>query len=250
MATFDYHPDALANDFLLFGGDIRQTEGWRELFAKGPPLSAITMKPAEESLDSVNKALAEIVVKRNTVVPSSRLWLFVTHGCWQNDTRIVDYWKMWKYLGRQKIDWPESDRGAEIAIRSPRRVRYATTALVTDATLRNAGHIMFNEFATSFLLMSESDFPSESSVHGLFDASFSMSRDGYHETYADWGRLLKCMAEQGNVIVKRAGLFDEFAWSLDTLRTAGHTESSLIGGQASMVAAHVWRTLSRRDQAQ
>ena len=215
MPAPQYHRDALANEFTLFCDDIRRVDSWKEVFSQGPAVSALTVKPNERSLHGTIEASQDVLIKGRSGVPDYRMWLFLTSQSWQDDTRLASYWKIWKGLSREGIAWPEALRGPEHAVRAPRRVRYTTTALVTDVEFRDAMTILFQISLDSFILISASDFLSESSVSELFDSAFSVLDDGHHETRVNWGRLIQSRASQDDVIIKRASLFDEFAWSVD-----------------------------------
>lgn len=215
MLTTQYHSDALANDFALFCDDVRRIAAWRGLFAHGPPISALTINPSEGSLESIAEASKSILLARHGRHVGPHLWMFVADGPWQDDTRVASYWKLWRYLGREGIIWPESQRGAEIAAHSPNRIRYASTGLVDGTTFDAAMAIPFRRLCTSFMLVSADDFLSEASVFSLFETAFPRLADGSPETHVDWGRLIQFRAARGDIIIKRAGLFDEFAWSVD-----------------------------------
>lgn len=215
MLTTQYHPDALANDFALFCDDVRRIEGWRDLFSQGPPVSAMTIVPNEASLESIVEASRSILFANHGRNVESIIWVFLADGPWQDNTRLTNYWKIWRYLEQEGIDWPEDRKGPEIAFRSANHIRYATTGVVNSDNFGVAMTIMFQLVSTSFMLISSDSLASKSSIQRLFDSAFSRLDDGIAETHVDWGRLIKLRAIQGDVIIKRAGLFDESAWSLD-----------------------------------
>jgi hypothetical protein len=215
MPTIRYHSDALADDFVLFCDDVRRIDAWRKLFADGLAISAMTIKPSDSSLRGTIEASRDILIGRRATPPNSRLWMFLTSPSWQEDTRLTNYWGIWKRLGRNGVTWPEAFRGPEIAVRAPHGVRYVTAGLVGDAEFSKAVTILFQNLVASFLVISADNLLSKSSILTLFDSSFSVVTDGNYETNLNWGRLIHARALQGDVIAKRASLFDEFAWSLD-----------------------------------
>ncbi len=215
MPTTQYHADALANDFALFCDDVRQIAIWRDLFAHGPPVSGLTITPSQGSLESIVEASRSVLLAGHHPRAGSHLWMFLADGPWQDDTRLANYWKIWRYLRREGIAWPESQKGPEIVSRSGSCVRYASTGLVDSTNFGPAMTIAFRRLCASFMLVSADDFLSEPGVLGLFNTAFSRLTDGSAETHVDWGRLIQFRAARGDVIIKRAGLFDEFAWSLD-----------------------------------
>lgn len=217
----EHHLDALAHDFILFCDDVQRIGAWRDLFAHGPPVSALTVSPSESSLDSIAEALKAVLLRRNGGSGELRFWIFLADGYWQDDTRLARYRKIWRYLDQQGIHWPDSLRGPEVEVRSTLGVRYVTTALVTHASFREATTMMFRQGSTTFMLISEEEFLSEASVLELFEAAFSASNNGYPETHLNWGRLIQRRASRGDVIIKRSGFFDALAWSIDLIAQPG-----------------------------
>jgi hypothetical protein len=171
--------------------------------------------PSERSLLGIVEASRPLILRRHNDASSVRLWIFLTDSAWQDDTRLSDYWRLWKRLAKNGMGWPESQRSPEFTVHSPHCVRFAATALVSDTTLGEAMEIMFRSGCTAFMLISGDDLLCDSGVAGLFDNAFSTSTEGRPETDPNWGRLIQSRLTRNDVIVKRSGLFEELMWSID-----------------------------------
>lgn len=195
---------------------------WRSLFADGLPLSALHVRPnSDDHVGEIVHMLRQLILGVMPETQLRRLWMFIAHSPWQENNRIVNYRKIWRDIGFQSLNWPETHRGPEVMVASKKGVRYAAVGLVDAINLGIAVDVCLAGPFSTFMLVSDQDFTSVDATLALFDVTFPSDRHGIPETTEDWGALIHQRAKHYDVVIKRARGFDGFESCLDMF---GRTE--------------------------
>jgi hypothetical protein len=197
----------------LFVIDIRDLSRIKELLETLPKLSAFGfigtysahLRNSEEVWDRIEKAVAHIVFSKDAghmLWP----WLFVAHGAWQPDTRIVRYNKLWKQLVKG-YNLRSDQISDEIEIKGESGLRYALSCRLGEDTFSSGLRILQNR-SSAIILSNRNDMASEQSVQRFFSIAFPL-RKGVPDNSIDWAALVSAYCPNGEIVVGPISGFDD-----------------------------------------
>jgi hypothetical protein len=199
--------------------DLRQEEELSKYADTLPEISAISLICSDEQpLETIEvaegiciDALAHIVFSEE----NSKLffpWLFLAHGAWQPNTRIVRHHRL-----RGGFTIPHQfdvlTKAQDIEIESIEGLRYATAVKLDEATLPMALKIIRREKTSSFILLSDVDRDWSGQTKQLFEVTFPDNING-PQTRISWPSLIISLCPQNQLLIKANGSKDDGELSL------------------------------------
>jgi len=199
--------------------DVRQEAKLSNYANTLPKISALSLVCSDEQpLESLEPAegmcidaLGHIVFDQENSKYFSP-WLFLAHGAWQPNTRIVKHHRLrGGFASSHQFD--ALTKAQDIEIESAEGIRYASTVKLDEAMLPLALKIIRREKISSVILLSDIEWDWIEQTKELFEVAFPDSING-PQTRISWPSLIISLCPQNHLLVKANGSMDDGELSL------------------------------------
>jgi hypothetical protein len=199
--------------------DVRQEAELSKHADTLPGISAISLICSDEQpLESIEVA-EDICIDALTPIvfgqENSKLlspWLFLAHGAWQPNTRIVKHHRLHGGFANSHL-FDALTKAQDVEIESVEGVRYATTVKLDETTLPMALKIIRREKISSVILLSYVGRNWSEQTKELFEVAFPDNTNG-PQTRINWPSLIISLCPQNNLLIKANGSKDDGELSL------------------------------------
>lgn len=184
---------------------------------KEKKLSAISFE-IEDASETDQKQLLDWIIKKLNQNESFIGWLLVCDGAWVKDNRVVQYYKIWKFLKMKGLHLIGEERLEEIAIKNNEKVRYFSALKKPECSKTNLNFLLregsgrFGRF-TLFFVPKKKFFTNIELVRKSRPLAFVKESDDAIQ----WSQVASIICGNENVLVRPFGFFDDKKSGFDLL---------------------------------